>query len=145
MGLDSGQGFFKGPGHTFVHQFLIEAVGSVDIAELVSLIAPDLDLLGQPILLGAGEIVSAESKGEVECLEILLRYLPGVIGLQECNADVHNKVLKNLPSFYEFANRTHKGSSTVNYTPIIYNNIMVIGTRDCKIYAIKIKYERKQL
>lgn len=68
-----------------------------------------------------GCMVSAESKGEVECLDILLRYLPDVIGLQECNADVHNKVLKNLPSFYEFANRTHNGSSTLNYTPIIYN------------------------
>ncbi len=28
---------------------------------------------------------------------------------------------------------------TIEATPIIYNNIMVIGTRDCKIYAIKIK------
>jgi endonuclease/exonuclease/phosphatase family metal-dependent hydrolase len=68
-----------------------------------------------------GCMVSSENKGEVECIDILLRHLPDVMGLQECNADVHNKVLKNLPSFYAFANKTHKSSSTVNYTPIIYN------------------------
>ena len=68
-----------------------------------------------------GCMVSEANKGEVECIDILLRYLPDIMGLQECNSDVHNKVLKNLPSFYAFANKTHNGSSTVNYTPIVYN------------------------
>ncbi len=68
-----------------------------------------------------GCMVSDANKGEVECIDILLRYLPDIIGLQECNSAVHSKVLKNLPSFYAFANKTHNGSSTVNYTPIIYN------------------------
>ena len=68
-----------------------------------------------------GCMVSDVNKGEVECIDILLRYLPDIIGLQECNAAVHSKVLKNLPSFYSFANKTHKGTSTVNYTPILYN------------------------
>lgn len=68
-----------------------------------------------------GCMVSDVNKGEVECVDILLRYLPDVMGLQECNSAVHSKVLKNLPDFYAFANKTHKGSSTVNYTPIIYN------------------------
>jgi endonuclease/exonuclease/phosphatase family metal-dependent hydrolase len=66
-------------------------------------------------------MVSDVNKGEAECVDILLRYLPDIIGLQECNSSVHSKVLKNLPDFYAFANKTHKGSSTVNYTPIIYN------------------------
>lgn len=68
-----------------------------------------------------GCMVSDSNKGEVECIDILIRYLPDIIGLQECNSDVHSKVLKNLPSFYAFANKTHNGSSTVNYTPIMYN------------------------
>lgn len=68
-----------------------------------------------------GCMVSEDNHGEVECIDILLRYLPDVMGLQECNSAVHNKVLKNLPEFYAFANKTHKNSSTVNYTPIIYN------------------------
>jgi endonuclease/exonuclease/phosphatase family metal-dependent hydrolase len=68
-----------------------------------------------------GCMVSDVNKGEAECVDILLRYLPDIMGLQECNSSVHSKVLKNLPDFYAFANKTHKGSSTVNYTPIIYN------------------------
>lgn len=68
-----------------------------------------------------GLLVSEDNKGDVECIDIILRYLPDVLGLQECNAAVHNKVLKNLPEFYAFANKTHNGSSTVNYTPIMYN------------------------
>ena len=68
-----------------------------------------------------GCMVSEEKNGQLECIDILLRYLPDIMGLQECNSAVHSKVLKNLPDFYEFANKTHKNSSTVNYTPIIYN------------------------
>ena len=68
-----------------------------------------------------GCMVSDSKKGEVECIDILLRYFPDIIGLQECNSAVHSKVLKNLPSNYAFANKTHNGSSTVNYTPILYN------------------------
>lgn len=68
-----------------------------------------------------GCMVSDSNNGDVECIDILLRYLPDIIGLQECNSAVHSKVLKNLPSFYAFANKTHNGSSTVNYTPIMYN------------------------
>lgn len=68
-----------------------------------------------------GCMVSEEKNGQLECVDILLRYLPDVMGLQECNAAVHSKVLKNLPDFYAFANKTHNNSSTVNYTPIIYN------------------------
>ena len=68
-----------------------------------------------------GCMVSADNKGEEDCVDIIVRYLPDIIGLQECNKDVHNKVLKGLPDFYEFANKTHNKSSTVNYTPIMYN------------------------
>ncbi len=68
-----------------------------------------------------GCMVSADNKGEEDCVDIIVRYLPDIIGLQECNKDVHNKVLKGLPAFYEFANKTHNKSSTVNYTPIMYN------------------------
>lgn len=68
-----------------------------------------------------GCMVSDEKNGQLECLDILLHYLPDIMGLQECNAAVHTKVLKELPDFYAFANKTHNNSSTVNYTPIIYN------------------------
>ncbi len=68
-----------------------------------------------------GLLVSEEKNGQVECIDIILRHLPDIMGLQECNSAVHSKVLKSLPNFYAFANKTHKGSSTVNYTPIIYN------------------------
>lgn len=68
-----------------------------------------------------GCMVSADNNGQVECIDILLRYLPDIIGLQECNAAVHNKVLSNLPENYAFANKKHSNGTTVNYTPIIYN------------------------
>jgi endonuclease/exonuclease/phosphatase family metal-dependent hydrolase len=68
-----------------------------------------------------GCMVSEEKNGQLECIDILLRYLPDIIGLQECNSAVHSKVLKNLPANYAFANKTHANSSTVNYTPIMYN------------------------
>ena len=68
-----------------------------------------------------GCMVSEEKNGQLECIDIILHYLPDIMGLQECNAAVHSKVLKNLPNFYAFANKTHNKSSTVNYTPIIYN------------------------
>ena len=68
-----------------------------------------------------GCMVSADNKGEEDCIEIIIRYLPDIIGLQECNSEVHTKVLNHLPDFYEFANKKHKNSSTVNYTPIMYN------------------------
>ncbi len=66
-------------------------------------------------------MLSEDKKGDNECVEIILRYLPDILGLQECNSAVHSKVLKNLPEFYAFANKTHTNKSTVNYTPIIYN------------------------
>ncbi len=68
-----------------------------------------------------GLLVSEDNKGEFECVDIMLRYLPDIYCLQECNAAVHNKVLNSLPEFYAFANKRHTGKSTVNYTPIIYN------------------------
>jgi endonuclease/exonuclease/phosphatase family metal-dependent hydrolase len=68
-----------------------------------------------------GCMVSADNKGEEDCIEIIIRYLPDIIGLQECNSEVHTKVLGNLPDFYAFANKKHNNSSTVNYTPIMYN------------------------
>lgn len=68
-----------------------------------------------------GCMVSEDKNGQLECVDILLRYLPDIIGLQECNAAVHSKVLKSLPDYYAFANKTHTNKSTVNYTPIMYN------------------------
>ena len=68
-----------------------------------------------------GCMVSADNKGEAECIDIIIRYLPDIIGLQECNSEVHTKVLTKLPDFYAFANKKHNNSSVVNYTPIMYN------------------------
>lgn len=116
-------------------EYFIETYLSATVTDKLEL-ASDLEMIGEAsmrkIALNSeaeyrimtwnlGCMVSDKNKGEVECIDIILRYLPDVIGLQECNAAVHNKVLKNLPDFYAFANKTHNGSSTVNYTPIIYN------------------------
>ena len=68
-----------------------------------------------------GLLVSESVNGEVECLDIIERHLPDVMGLQECNAKVHSKVLSKLPDFYAFANEYHSNGKTPNYTPIIYN------------------------
>ena len=67
-------------------------------------------------------MVSDEKNGEKECIDIILRYLPDVMGLQECNSAVYSKVLSSLPVFYKHAIRNHPGKTTVNYTPIIYNS-----------------------
>ena len=101
----------------------LELDNSLELRGQASLrkIAIDKDSTYRIMTWNLGCMVSDTNKGEVECVEILLRYLPDVMGLQECNSAVHSKVLKNLPSFYAFANKTHNGSSTVNYTPIIYN------------------------
>ena len=69
-----------------------------------------------------GCMVSDEKNGEKECIDIILRYLPDIMGLQECNAAVYSKVLNSLPEFYKHAVRKHSGTSTDNYTPIIYNS-----------------------
>lgn len=68
-----------------------------------------------------GLSVGEPKNGDIECIDIIVRHLPDIIGLQECNADVHSKVLKHLPDFYAFANKKHNNSATVNYTPILYN------------------------
>ena len=68
-----------------------------------------------------GLLVSESVGGEAECVDILTRYLPDVMGLQECNGKIHTKVLSALPEFYAFAKEFHANGSTVNYTPIIYN------------------------
>ena len=58
---------------------------------------------------------------ENNCIDIITRYFPDVMGLQECNAAVHQKVLSKLPEVYAFAKEYHNNSKTVNYTPILYN------------------------
>lgn len=68
-----------------------------------------------------GCMVSDSKNGQKECIEIITRYLPDIMGLQECNSAVYSKVLSQLPKFYAHAIRNHPGSNVVNYTPIIYN------------------------
>jgi len=68
-----------------------------------------------------GLLDSPDAGAGKECVEIITRHLPDIMGLQECNAKVHNEILANLPEFYAFANKYHSNGKTVNYTPIIYN------------------------
>lgn len=66
-------------------------------------------------------LVSEDVNGENECIKIIKRFMPDIMGLQECKANVHKKVLSKLPDVYEFTNEYHKNGTTLNYTPIIYN------------------------
>lgn len=68
-----------------------------------------------------GCLVSEDVNGEVECIDIIERFMPDIMGLQECKANVHKKVLSALPDFYAFTNEYHANGKTLNYTPIIYN------------------------
>ena len=52
-------------------------------------------------------------------LKTIETHSPDVIGFQECNKDQHNNMLNQLKD-YAIAYKTHKGSSTVVYTPILY-------------------------
>lgn len=55
-----------------------------------------------------------------ESIAILKRYLPDIMGLQECQAHIHEGVLAHLPEEYAYVDRYH-AEGGYNYTPILYN------------------------
>lgn len=56
-----------------------------------------------------------------DAVVIINEYLPDIVALQECNANIHKNVIEKLPEFYAVANTYHPGTATYVYTPIIYN------------------------
>jgi len=60
-----------------------------------------------------------------DALDILIEYRPDIIALQESNGSIHtnviNKFIKEF-SYYKHVSMMHPGTSTYNYTPIIYNS-----------------------
>ena len=60
--------------------------------------------------------------GKVEdAQEVMLKYLPDILSLQECNKAIHTKLINKLPKFYSVSTRFHSNGTTYVYTPIIYN------------------------
>lgn len=57
-----------------------------------------------------------------DATELLLRYLPDIIGFQEANQKIHTTVINTLPENYKIANEFHSNGKTCNYTPIVYNS-----------------------
>lgn len=60
-----------------------------------------------------------------DCVNVIMRYLPDIICLQESDKKIHNNVISTvINSFkdYKYVAMTHKNSSTYCYTPIIYNS-----------------------
>lgn len=59
-----------------------------------------------------------------DCVNVILRYLPDIICLQESDKKIHQNVIKALLdtySDYEYVQTFHDHSSTYCYTPIIYD------------------------
>mgnify|MGYP001024666329 FL=1 len=57
-----------------------------------------------------------------DALEILIKYLPDIISMQECNKEIYLNVINNLPDYYKVAVKFHSNGATYVYTPIIYNS-----------------------
>ena len=59
-----------------------------------------------------------------DAVTVLEQYRPDIIAMQECNAEIHTNVIQVfMKDFdcYRHAQEKHSGSTTYNYTPIIYN------------------------
>lgn len=60
--------------------------------------------------------------GKVEdAYTVMMKYLPDILSLQECNKAIHTKLINKLPKFYSVTTRFHANGTTYVYTPIIYN------------------------
>ena len=53
-------------------------------------------------------------------VNLVRRYLPDVVGMQEVNKTTHGGVVNKLSDIYAVAAKWHGGGSIVNYTPILY-------------------------
>ncbi|MCQ2353556.1 MAG: hypothetical protein MJ102_00465 [Clostridia bacterium] len=67
------------------------------------------------------------STGSSEAVKIILRYLPDILACQESDKKVHSNILQKVldsNSDYAYAMKMHPGTSTYNYTPIIYKKTL---------------------
>ena len=67
------------------------------------------------------------STGSSQAVKVILRYLPDILACQESDKNVHTNILQkvlNTYSDYAYAMKMHPGTSTYNYTPIIYNKTL---------------------
>ncbi len=79
---------------------------------------------------------------ESEALYVIEQYMPDLLATQESNADIYNGVinpfLKNHPE-YKNAVAYHPGTTTLNYTPIIYNS-NVLTLVEAKVDWLRDRY-----
>lgn len=70
-------------------------------------------------ILGSGNDYATRKVYEIQAI---LDHLPDIIGFQEVNKDAFNGTLlnSNITKYYAVNAMTHSGTSTVNYTPILY-------------------------
>ena len=100
-------------------------------------LAGDINMTGtatiQKILLTDGadlRVMTYNVAGSTKCyddrkdkmIQVILDYLPDVVGFQESNANTQRDVLKceEISEYYSINKSTHTGNSPVNYTPILY-------------------------
>lgn len=74
-----------------------------------------------------------------DAVEVILKYYPDVLALQEANKAVYTKVIKNLPDTYKVAQQYHVSTSTYVYTPIIYNS-EVLTLKACGAEWLRDRY-----
>ncbi|MBQ3125957.1 MAG: hypothetical protein IJC15_02710 [Clostridia bacterium] len=53
-------------------------------------------------------------------VDLIKRFLPDVLGMQEVNKTTHSGVVDPLLDIYAIADKWHDGGNIVNYTPILY-------------------------
>ncbi len=74
-----------------------------------------------------------------DAVDVITKYLPDIVALQECNASIQKNVIDALPEFYEVATRYHAGTSTYVYTPILYNS-KLFTLRDSGVEWLRDRY-----
>lgn len=74
-----------------------------------------------------------------DAVDVITKYLPDIVALQECNASIQKNVIDSLPEIYRVATRYHSGTSTYVYTPIIYNSEL-FTLRDSGVEWLRDRY-----
>lgn len=76
-----------------------------------------------------------------DALEVMLKYLPDILSLQECNKAIHTKLINRLPKFYQVSTRFHSNGKTYVYTPIIYNS-EVLTLKEAGVEWLRDRYTK---
>lgn len=74
-----------------------------------------------------------------DVLDIMLRYLPDILSLQECNKKIHTDIIAKLPEYFATAVKLHSDGSTYVYTPIVYNT-KVLTLKDAGVEWLRDRY-----